>query len=48
MGRCDIDPTRVALWWDPKKLLKVSGAAAVHLSNAGRLDMTILVPHRQS
>ena len=47
MYRCDVDPSRVALWWDPKILIKVSGAAAYHLASCGRLDMNVLIPHRK-
>lgn len=46
--RCDVDPSRVALWWDPKLLIKLSGAAACHLASQGRLDMNVLIPHRES
>jgi hypothetical protein len=45
--RCDVDPSRVALWWDPKLLIKLSGAAAYHLASQGRLDMTVMIPHRK-
>jgi hypothetical protein len=48
MYRCDVDPSRVALWWDPKILIKLSGAAAYHLASCGRLDMNVLIPHRKS
>ena len=46
--RCDVDPSRVALWWDPKLLIKLSGAAACHLASRKRLDMDVLIPHRRS
>jgi hypothetical protein len=46
--RCDVDPSRVAIWWDPKLLIKLSGAAAYHLAAAGRFDMKGLIPHRGS
>jgi hypothetical protein len=46
--RCDVDPSRVALWWDPKLLIKLSGAAACYLAGQGRLDMNVLRPHRES
>lgn len=47
MYRCDVDPSRVALWWEPKILIKLSGAAAYHLASCGRLDMNVLIPHRK-
>lgn len=46
--RCDIDPTRVALWWSEDLCLKLSGAAAALLVASKKIDMKKLEPHRWS
>ena len=44
--RCDLDPTRVAVWWSPEHLLKLSAFAAKILSDAKLLSMDKLNVHR--
>ncbi|KAF9262252.1 glycosyltransferase family 1 protein [Marasmius fiardii PR-910] len=44
--RCDLDPSRVAVWWSTKHCLRLSGFAAQVLSSAGELDMKSLDFHR--
>ncbi|KAJ7577401.1 hypothetical protein C8J56DRAFT_366855 [Mycena floridula] len=44
--RCDIDPSRVAVWWSTEHCLKLSAFVAQALADAGELDMRSLEPHR--
>ncbi|WVQ94954.1 hypothetical protein IAU59_002044 [Kwoniella sp. CBS 9459] len=44
--RCDIDPSRVAIWWSDDLCLKLSGAVAGVLAQEGKLNIKKLVPHR--
>ncbi|KAK4687648.1 hypothetical protein P7C73_g2470, partial [Tremellales sp. Uapishka_1] len=44
--RCDVDPSRVALWWSPDLCLKLSGAVAALLVASKKIDITKLEPHR--
>ncbi|KAG7094782.1 hypothetical protein E1B28_005597 [Marasmius oreades] len=44
--RCDLDPSRAAVWWFPKYSLKLSGFAAQVLADAGELEMQTLKLHR--
>ncbi|WVR09698.1 hypothetical protein IAU60_006774 [Kwoniella sp. DSM 27419] len=44
--RCDVDPSRAAIWWSEKLHLKLSGAAAGLLEREGRLKLSDLTPHR--
>ncbi|KAL0059449.1 hypothetical protein AAF712_013793 [Marasmius tenuissimus] len=43
---CDLDPTRLAVWWSTEYCLKLSGFAAQVLADAGKLDMSTLDLHR--
>ncbi|KAH8823201.1 hypothetical protein DL96DRAFT_1616914 [Flagelloscypha sp. PMI_526] len=44
--RCDIDESRVAVWWDADRCLKLSAFAAQVLVNAGKLSFSDLDAHR--
>ncbi|WVF67356.1 hypothetical protein IAT40_002111 [Kwoniella sp. CBS 6097] len=44
--RCDIDPSRVAIWWSDELCLKLSGAVAGLLAQQGKLNLKKLMPHR--
>ncbi|OCF44519.1 hypothetical protein I317_01591 [Kwoniella heveanensis CBS 569] len=44
--RCDIDPSRVAIWWSDELCLKLSGAVAGLLAQEGKVNYKQLVPHR--
>ncbi|KAL0069223.1 hypothetical protein AAF712_003586 [Marasmius tenuissimus] len=44
--RCDLDPTRLAVWWSTEHCLRLSGFAAQTLADAGKLDMATLDLHR--
>ncbi|WVQ68634.1 uncharacterized protein L199_006843 [Kwoniella botswanensis] len=44
--RCDVDPTRVAIWWSDQYCLKLSGASAGLLAKEDKLDLKKLAPHR--
>ncbi|WWC93206.1 hypothetical protein V866_000039 [Kwoniella sp. B9012] len=43
--RCDVDPTRVAIWWSDQYCLKLSGASAGLLAKEDKLDLKKLAPH---
>ncbi|PBK62939.1 glycosyltransferase family 1 protein [Armillaria solidipes] len=44
--RCDLDPSRIAVWWSTKHCLKLSACAAQVLIDARELDMGSLDTHR--
>ncbi|PBK62940.1 UDP-Glycosyltransferase/glycogen phosphorylase [Armillaria solidipes] len=44
--RCDLDPSRIAVWWSTKHCLKLSAFAARVLVDARELDMGRLDLHR--
>ncbi|KAG8896572.1 hypothetical protein FRB99_008829 [Tulasnella sp. 403] len=44
--RCDLDPSRVAVWWSTELCLKLSAFAAQVLADAGRLEWDDLDLHR--
>ncbi|KAG8920357.1 hypothetical protein FRC02_000954 [Tulasnella sp. 418] len=44
--RCDLFPEKVAVWWSPQHLLKLSAFAAQVLVNAGHLQFEKLERHR--
>ncbi|KAK0458621.1 glycosyltransferase family 1 protein [Desarmillaria tabescens] len=44
--RCDLDPSRIAVWWSPKHRLKLSAFAAQVLADARELNMGSLDAHR--
>ncbi|WVW85218.1 hypothetical protein I302_107256 [Kwoniella bestiolae CBS 10118] len=44
--RCDVDPSRVAIWWSDQYCLKLSGAVAGLLAKEEKLDLKKLIPHR--
>ncbi|KAJ7063648.1 glycosyltransferase family 1 protein [Mycena amicta] len=44
--RCDVDPTRLAVWWSTEYCLKLSGFAAQVLADAKMLDLETLDLHR--
>ncbi|KAJ7765789.1 glycosyltransferase family 1 protein, partial [Mycena metata] len=44
--RCDLDPSRLAVWWSTEYCLKLSGFAAQVLVDAKLLEMSKLDPHR--
>ncbi|KAJ7272823.1 UDP-Glycosyltransferase/glycogen phosphorylase [Mycena rebaudengoi] len=44
--RCDLDPSRLAVWWSTEFCLKFSGFAAQVLFEAKLLDLASLDPHR--
>ncbi|KAL0569753.1 hypothetical protein V5O48_012214 [Marasmius crinis-equi] len=44
--RCDLDPSRLAVWWSTVYCLKLSGFAAQVLTDARKLDMATLDLHR--
>ncbi|KAG8889576.1 hypothetical protein FRB99_003972, partial [Tulasnella sp. 403] len=44
--RCDLDPSRVAVWWSTELCLKLSAFAAQVLADAGRLKWEDLDLHR--
>ncbi|KAG8861244.1 hypothetical protein FRB96_003194 [Tulasnella sp. 330] len=44
--RCDLDPTRVAVWWSTEHCLKLSAFAAQILVDSQQLLMEKLQPHR--
>ncbi|KAG7086366.1 hypothetical protein E1B28_002326 [Marasmius oreades] len=44
--RCDLDSSRLAVWWSTEYCLKLSGFAAQVLSDAGKLNMKTLDLHR--
>ncbi|KAF5318012.1 hypothetical protein D9619_012250 [Psilocybe cf. subviscida] len=44
--RCDLDPTRIAVWWSNDQCLKLSAFAAQTLADAKLLSMRHLVLHR--
>ncbi|KAF7359127.1 Sterol 3-beta-glucosyltransferase UGT80A2 [Mycena sanguinolenta] len=44
--RCDLDPSRLAVWWSTEYCLKLSGFAAQVLGDAKVLDFSSLDPHR--
>lgn len=44
--RCDLDPSRMAIWWSTEHCMKLSAFAAQTLSDAKRLDMNSLDLHR--
>ncbi|KAJ7932676.1 glycosyltransferase family 1 protein [Mycena leptocephala] len=44
--RCDLDPSRLAVWWSTEYCLKLSGFAAQVLMDAKLLDISSLDPHR--
>jgi len=46
--RCQVDPSRVALWWSNEYHLRLSGAAAALLHQSGKLDFDQLKLHRES
>ena len=47
MSRCDLDPSRVAVWWSQEYLLKLSAFAASVLSDAKVLSLDKLAAHRR-
>ncbi|KAG7453100.1 uncharacterized protein BT62DRAFT_46609 [Guyanagaster necrorhizus] len=44
--RCDLDPSRIGIWWSPKYCLRLSAFAAHVLAAARELDMGSLHVHR--
>ncbi|KAG6831242.1 hypothetical protein H0H87_005808 [Tephrocybe sp. NHM501043] len=44
--RCDLDPSKLAVWWSTEHCLKLSAFAAQVLSDAEQLDMNTLDIHR--
>ncbi|KAJ7144963.1 UDP-Glycosyltransferase/glycogen phosphorylase [Mycena crocata] len=44
--RCDLEPSRLAVWWSTEYCLKLSGCAAQVLAEAKLLDMDSLDQHR--
>ncbi|KAF8894838.1 glycosyltransferase family 1 protein [Infundibulicybe gibba] len=44
--RCDLDPSRLAVWWSTEYCMKLSGFAAQVLADARQLDLDSLDPHR--
>ncbi|KAF8191604.1 glycosyltransferase family 1 protein [Mycena galopus ATCC 62051] len=44
--RCDLDPSKLAVWWSTEYCLKLSGFAAQVLVDAKLLDFSTLDPHR--
>ncbi|KAF8061758.1 UDP-Glycosyltransferase/glycogen phosphorylase [Lyophyllum atratum] len=44
--RCDLDPSRLAVWWSTEHYLKLSAFAAQALADAKQLDMDSLDTHR--
>ncbi|KAL5641789.1 hypothetical protein ACGC1H_002028 [Rhizoctonia solani] len=44
--RCDLDPTRVAVWYSPMHEMRLSAFAAQVLSEAGYIDINKLELHR--
>ncbi|KAJ6546815.1 glycosyltransferase family 1 protein [Mycena capillaripes] len=44
--RCDLDPSRLAVWWSTEYCLKLSGFAAQVLVDAKLLNISSLDPHR--
>lgn len=48
MGRCDIDPTKVAVWYSEELFLRLSGEAAGVLAAEAKLDLRKLKPLRES
>jgi len=44
--RCDLDPSRLAVWWSAEHCLRLSTFAAQTLANAKRLTMQSLTIHR--
>ncbi|KAJ3506956.1 hypothetical protein NLJ89_g6575 [Agrocybe chaxingu] len=44
--RCDLDPSRLAVWWSTEHCLKLSAFAAQALSDAKMLDLRSLTLHR--
>ncbi|KAJ6500720.1 UDP-Glycosyltransferase/glycogen phosphorylase [Mycena sanguinolenta] len=44
--RCDLEPSRLAVWWSTEYCLKLSGFAAQVLAEAKLLDFSSLDPHR--
>ncbi|KAJ7118977.1 glycosyltransferase family 1 protein [Mycena epipterygia] len=44
--RCDLDPSRLAVWWSTEYCLKLSAFAAQVLMDAKLLDISSLDPHR--
>jgi hypothetical protein len=45
--RCDLEPSRVALWSSKEHALRLSGLAACTLIEAGLVSWDDLRPHRQ-
>ncbi|KDN37111.1 hypothetical protein RSAG8_10386, partial [Rhizoctonia solani AG-8 WAC10335] len=45
-ARCDLDPTRVAVWYSPKHKMRLSAFAAQLLSEAGYIDINKFELHR--
>lgn len=46
--RCEIDRTKLALWWCDKHCIRLSGAAAALLVEQRKLVWRDLIPHRES
>lgn len=44
--RCDLDPSRVAVWYWDDQFLRLSAFAAQTLADAGKLDFSKLTVHR--
>ncbi|KAL7411250.1 hypothetical protein BDY24DRAFT_397194 [Mrakia frigida] len=44
--RCELDPSRVAVWWSSDLCLRLSAFAAQVLADAGKLKLNRLIPHR--
>ncbi|KAG8976659.1 hypothetical protein FRB90_009096 [Tulasnella sp. 427] len=44
--RCDLDPTRVAVWWSDEYCLRLSAFAAQILVEAKKIKFESLMPHR--
>ena len=44
--RCDLQPHKAGQWWYPQQLLRMSGEAAIVLSEAGKLRLDDLEPLR--
>ncbi|KAI3615744.1 glycosyltransferase family 1 protein [Moniliophthora roreri] len=44
--RCDLDPSRLAVWWSTEHCLKLSAFAVQTLVDAGKLDLKSLDLHR--
>ncbi|KAK8853459.1 hypothetical protein IAR55_004166 [Kwoniella newhampshirensis] len=44
--RCDVDPTKIALWWSDELCMRISGAVAAVMVEQKKLEWKSLEPHR--